>query len=205
MGRVDGKVVLISGGARGMGAEEVGLFAREGARVVFGDILDDLGQQVEADQRAQGHDVAYAHLDVTSEADWQAIVALAEERYGKLDALVNNAGISISVEGGARNISLEETTEEQWDRVMDVNSKGVPGHQSRDTCHAAGRRWLHRQHFVHRRPIRRLVALASLQRIQRRGTPVHQGHRHPVRCRGHPRQLGAPWPHNDAHERIHLR
>ena len=125
MGRVDGKVVLISGGARGMGAEEVGLFAREGARVVFGDILDDLGQQVEADQRARGHDVAYAHLDVTSEADWQAIVALTEERYGKLDALVNNAGISISVEGGARNISLEETTEEQWDQVMDVNSKGV--------------------------------------------------------------------------------
>ena len=125
MGRVDGKVVLISGGARGMGAEEVGLFAREGARVVFGDILDDLGRQVEADQRAQGHDVAYAHLDVTSETDWQAIVALAEERYGKLDALVNNAGISISVEGGARNIPLEETTEEQWDRVMDVNSKGV--------------------------------------------------------------------------------
>ncbi len=125
MGRVDGKVVLISGGARGMGAEEVGLFAREGARVVFGDILDDLGQQVEADQRAAGHDVAYVHLDVTSEADWQAIVAMAEERYGKLDALVNNAGISISVEGGARNIPLEETTEEQWDRVMDVNSKGV--------------------------------------------------------------------------------
>ncbi len=125
MGRVDGKVVLISGGARGMGAEEVGLFAREGARVVFGDILDDLGQQVEADQRAAGLDCTYAHLDVTSEDDWRTIVALAEERYGKLDALVNNAGISISVEGGARNISLEETTEEQWDRVMDVNSKGV--------------------------------------------------------------------------------
>ncbi len=125
MGRVDGKVVLISGGARGMGAEEVGLFAREGAKVVFGDILDDLGRQVEADQRAAGHDCTYARLDVTSESDWQAIVALAEERYGKLDALVNNAGISISVEGGARNIPLEETTEEQWDRVMDVNSKGV--------------------------------------------------------------------------------
>ena len=125
MGRVDGKVVLISGGARGMGAEEVGLFAREGAKVVFGDILDDLGRQVEADQRAAGHDCTYARLDVTSESDWQAIVALAEERYGKLDALVNNAGISISVEGGARNIPLEETTEAQWDRVMDVNSKGV--------------------------------------------------------------------------------
>ena len=125
MGRMDGKVAIISGGARGMGAEEVRLFAREGAKVVFGDILDELGQQVEADCRDEGLDVAYTHLDVTSEEDWQAIVALAEERYGKLDALVNNAGISISVEGGARNISLEDTSVEQWDRVMDINSKGV--------------------------------------------------------------------------------
>ena len=125
MGRMDGKVAIISGGARGMGAEEVRLFAREGAKVVFGDILDELGQQVEADCRAEDLDVAYTHLDVTSEEDWQAIVALAEERYGKLDALVNNAGISISVEGGARNISLEDTSVEQWDRVMDINSKGV--------------------------------------------------------------------------------
>ena len=125
MGRVDGKVVLISGGARSMGAEEVSLFAREGAKVVFGDILDDLGRQVEADQRAAGHDCAYAHLDVTSESDWQAIVALAEARYGRLDALVNNAGISISVGGGAGNIALEDTSEADWDRVMDVNSKGV--------------------------------------------------------------------------------
>lgn len=125
MGRMDGKVAIISGGARGMGAEEVNLFAKEGAKVVFGDILDDLGQQVEADCCQAGLDVAYTHLDVTVEADWEAIVALAEERYGRLDALVNNAGISISVEGGARNISLEDTSEEQWDRVMDINSKGV--------------------------------------------------------------------------------
>ena len=125
MGRVDGKVVLISGGARGMGAEEVGLFAREGARVVFGDIRDDPGRQVEAECRAAGLDCAYAHLDVTSEADWQAIVALAEERYGKLDALVNNAGISISAGGGARNIPLEDTGVADWERVMEVNAKGV--------------------------------------------------------------------------------
>ena len=125
MGRMDGKVAIISGGARGMGAEEVMLFAREGAKVVFGDILDDLGQQVEADCRAEGLDCAYAHLDVTSEADWRAIVGLAEERYGKLDALVNNAGISISAGGGAHNISLEDTSVADWDRVMDINSKGV--------------------------------------------------------------------------------
>ena len=125
MGRMDGKVAIISGGARGMGAEEVSLFAKEGAKVVFGDILDDLGQQVATDCRADGLDVAYTHLDVTSESDWEAIVALAEERYGRLDALVNNAGISISAGGGAHNIALEDTSEEQWDRVMDINSKGV--------------------------------------------------------------------------------
>ena len=125
MGRLDGKVAIISGGARGMGAEEANLFGKEGAKVVIGDILDDLGQQVEADCRAEGLDVAYTHLDVTVESDWDATVALAEERYGRLDILVNTAGISISVEGGARNISLEDTSEEQWDRVMDINSKGV--------------------------------------------------------------------------------
>ena len=125
MGRLDGKVAIISGGARGMGAEEANLFAKEGANVVIGDILDDLGQQVETDCRAEGLDVAYTHLDVTSESDWDAIIALAEQRHGKVDILVNNAGISISVEGGARNISLEDTSEEQWDRVMDINSKGV--------------------------------------------------------------------------------
>ncbi len=123
MARMDGKVAIISGGARGMGAEEVNLFAEEGAKVVFGDILDDLGQQVEADCRAAGLDVAYTHLDVTSETDWQAIVALAEARYGRLDALVNNAGISISA--GAHNIAMADTSVEDWDRVMDINSKGV--------------------------------------------------------------------------------
>ena len=125
MGRLDGKVAIISGGARGMGAEEVNLFAREGASVVFGDILDDLGQQVEADCREAGLDVAYTHLDVTGESEWEAIVALAEERYGRLDILVNNAGISISAGGGAHNIAMEDTSVEDWDRVMDINSKGV--------------------------------------------------------------------------------
>ena len=125
MGRLDGKVALISGGARGMGAEEVNLFAQEGARVVFGDLLDDPGRQVAADARAAGRDVAYTHLDVTSADHWQAAVALAEARYGKLDILVNNAGISISAGGGAHNIAMEDTSVGDWDRVMDINAKGV--------------------------------------------------------------------------------
>src|SRR5215468_4463806 len=93
MGRLDGKVALISGGARGQGAAEAKLCAREGAKVVLGDVLDTQGKQVEAEIRAAGGDATYVHLDVTREADWRAAVATAEQRYGKLDVLVNNAGI----------------------------------------------------------------------------------------------------------------
>ena len=77
MGRLDGKIALISGGARGQGAAEVKLFAREGARVVFGDVLDDAGRQVEAEVRAAGGDVTYVHLDVANETDWREAVGTA--------------------------------------------------------------------------------------------------------------------------------
>ncbi|MBM3225386.1 MAG: glucose 1-dehydrogenase [Candidatus Tectomicrobia bacterium] len=118
MGRLDGKVVLISGGARGQGAVEARMFCREGARVVFGDILDNEGRQVEAEIRAAGGEAAYVHLNVTSESDWQAAVNTAVQRYGKLTTLVNNAGILIRK-------GIEETTEDDWDRIMGVNVKGV--------------------------------------------------------------------------------
>jgi 3alpha(or 20beta)-hydroxysteroid dehydrogenase len=78
MARLAGKVALMSGGARGQGAVEARLFVAEGARVVFGDILDREGQQVEAAIRTQGGDATYVHLNVTSERDWQGAVALAE-------------------------------------------------------------------------------------------------------------------------------
>jgi NAD(P)-dependent dehydrogenase (short-subunit alcohol dehydrogenase family) len=94
MGKLDGKVALISGGARGQGAAEAETFAREGARVVFGDIRDDEGKKVEAAIRARGGDAVYVHLDVTSESDWQAAVQTTISRYGKLDVLVNNAAIT---------------------------------------------------------------------------------------------------------------
>src|SRR5882724_5163328 len=118
MGRLSGKVALISGGARGQGAVEARLFAREGARVVFGDIQDDGGKRVEAEIRALGGEATYVHLDVVSEADWRAAVATAIRLYGKLDVLVNNAAIMILSK-------IEETTEEVWDRMMAVNVKGV--------------------------------------------------------------------------------
>ena len=84
---------MISGGARGQGAEEARLFAKEGAMVVFGDILDDLGLQVEAEIRELGGEAIYQHLDVTNEADWESLVQSAIDKYGKVDVLVNNAGV----------------------------------------------------------------------------------------------------------------
>ncbi len=118
MGRVDGKVAIISGGARGQGAAEAKLLAQEGAKVVFGDLLDNEGKVVEAEIRESGGEATYVHLDVTKEADWRAAVDTAVKSYGKLDILVNNAGIMILG-------SIEETSEADWDRIMDVDVKGV--------------------------------------------------------------------------------
>ena len=119
MGKLDGKVALISGGARGQGAAEAVTFVREGARVVFGDIRDDEGKKVESDIRAAGGDAIYVHLDVTSEPDWQHAVRLASDRYGRLDILVNNAAIVIP------KVPIEERTAAEWDQVMAINAKGV--------------------------------------------------------------------------------
>lgn len=118
MGRLDGKVALISGGARGQGATEARMLAMEGASVVFGDILDEAGKQVEAQIRELGGEATYVHLDVTSESDWQSAVDTAVSAYGRLNILVNNAGILIRK-------TLEETTGEDWDRIMSINAKGV--------------------------------------------------------------------------------
>ncbi len=118
MGRLEGKVALISGGARGQGATEARLFAQEGARVVLGDVLDAAGKQVEEAIRAQGGEATYVHLDVTHEADWVEAVGTAVNRYGKLDILVNNAGIVLRK-------GIEDTSEADWDRIMAVNAKGV--------------------------------------------------------------------------------
>jgi NAD(P)-dependent dehydrogenase (short-subunit alcohol dehydrogenase family) len=118
MPRLEGKVALISGGARGQGAVEARMFAEEGASVVIGDILDDQGRQTEAELQELGYQVTYVHLDVTNESDWQSAVQTAVSAYGKLDILLNNAGILIRK-------NIEETTVEDWDRIFAVNSKGV--------------------------------------------------------------------------------
>ena len=118
MGRMDGKVALISGGARGQGAAEARLFAQEGAKVVIGDLLDVDGMRVAAEIAELGGEAVYVHLDVTREEDWRSAVQAAVSAFGKLDVLVNNAGIW-------RRGRVEDTSVEDWDAVQNVNSKGV--------------------------------------------------------------------------------
>ena len=116
--RLENKVALISGGARGMGAEEAKFFAHEGAKVVIGDILEVEGRQTEAEINESGGECLFVPLDVTSEAQWQAATAATVARFGKLNVLVNNAGM-FSAE------RVEETSSELWDSMMSVNVKGV--------------------------------------------------------------------------------
>ena len=119
MGRFDGKVALISGGARGQGAAEARAFAAEGAAVVFGDILEEEGAAVRAGIEASGGIATYLHLDVTKEDDWRRAVGYATDAHGRLDILVNNAAIVIA------RTPIEHRTVEEWDRVQAVNSRGV--------------------------------------------------------------------------------
>ena len=116
--RLEGKVALISGGARGMGAAEAKLFAAEGAKVVLGDVLEEEGQRVEAEIAEAGGEAIFVRLDVTSESEWGNAVDTAVQRFGKLDILVNNAGIF-------NRAFIHEQSEKDWDRVMDINGKGV--------------------------------------------------------------------------------
>jgi 3alpha(or 20beta)-hydroxysteroid dehydrogenase len=115
MGKLDGRVVIVTGAARGQGEREARLFAAEGARVVIGDVLDDQG---EALAKELGGDVAkYVHLDVGQEADWTAAVAAAKDAFGKIDGLVNNAGI-------LRFNELVSTPLEEFQQVIQVNQIG---------------------------------------------------------------------------------
>ncbi len=120
MDRLKGKVALISGGARGQGAAEARLFAGEGANVVIGDVLDDLCKKTadEINSNSSTKAVVAVHLDVTRAADWRAAVDACERQFGGLDVLVNNAGIA-NVKG------IEETSEEEWDSIVNINQKGV--------------------------------------------------------------------------------
>jgi NAD(P)-dependent dehydrogenase (short-subunit alcohol dehydrogenase family) len=116
MNRLDGKVALISGAARGIGAETARLMVETGARVVIGDILDECGRDT---AREIGNSTAvFHHLDVTSEEDWDGAIGTAVARWGGLDILVNNAGLFLGK--GIEEIGLEE-----WHRLCAVNLTGV--------------------------------------------------------------------------------
>lgn len=115
MGRFDGRVALISGGARGMGAEHVRALVAEGAKVVVGDVLDDEGAALAAEL---GDNVRYVHLDVTEEAQWNEAVAAAEEAFGPVGVLVNNAGIVVFG-------TVADMDPAAFRQVIEVNLTGV--------------------------------------------------------------------------------
>ncbi|MEU2042256.1 glucose 1-dehydrogenase [Nocardia niwae] len=115
MGRVDGKIALISGGARGMGAEHARLLVSEGAKVVIGDILDDEGAAL---AESLGSAAVYVHLDVTEPTHWDSAVARAVVEFGALNVLVNNAGIA---NGGP----IHKFDLDKWHRIIDVNLTGT--------------------------------------------------------------------------------
>jgi len=115
MGRVDGKVVLISGGAQGMGAAHAKMLIDEGAQVVIGDILDEKGEALAAEL---GDSIRYVHLDVTDADQWEAAVNTAVETFGKLNVLVNNAGIVALGKIGQFDMT-------KWQKVIDVNLTGT--------------------------------------------------------------------------------
>ena len=116
--RLEGKVALITGAARGMGAVEARLFAEEGAKVCITDVDEEQGRSVAANITRSGGDVFFSKLDITSEDNWVSTVNEVVSRFGKLDVLVNNATIN-------HVGTVEETTADDWDRVMEVNAKGA--------------------------------------------------------------------------------
>lgn len=112
------KVIVVSGGARGMGAAHVRRLAEEGARVHFGDIEDELGEKLCAQLSGEGLDVVFHHLDVTEMDSWQRVMATIDKSDHRVDALVNNAGI-LDMAG------LDDATEDSWRRTIDVNQTSV--------------------------------------------------------------------------------
>ncbi len=118
MGKLDGRVALISGGARGQGEAEARLFAREGAAVVLGDVLEEEGRRVAESIIDTGGQATFAKLDVSDQSNWAELVDLTVETYGRLDILINNAGI-------ARMKMIEDSSLQEYLEVIRINQVGV--------------------------------------------------------------------------------
>jgi NAD(P)-dependent dehydrogenase (short-subunit alcohol dehydrogenase family) len=119
-GRVEGKVALVTGGASGIGRATALTFAREGAKLIIADLNEDGGHQTVHMITEQGGDATFVHVDVTQAQAVEALISKAVETYGRLDCAHNNAGI-----GSRPRVLLHELAEESWDRVIDINLKGV--------------------------------------------------------------------------------
>ena len=115
--RLKDKIAIVTGGASGMGASTAEIFAREGATVVVTDLLVDEGEQLVGGICQSGGSARFQKLDVTSEADWESVVAATLSEQGRVDILVNNAGVS-----GSHPDKLNTDT---WDQQMNINAKGV--------------------------------------------------------------------------------
>lgn len=118
MNRLDGRVALISGAARGIGAQAARRMVESGAKVVIGDVREDLGRRTAEEIAGSTGDCRFTPLDVTDQESWQAAVDFTVESYGRLDILVNNAGVFIGR-------SLEDITLDEWKRLVDVNLTGT--------------------------------------------------------------------------------
>src|SRR5262245_35816400 len=116
--RLNGKVAIVTGAANGMGQSEALIFAREGAKVAVADLMETEGRQVADKIKAAGGEAIFVKLDVGNEAEWEKAVKATEDAFGKLDVLVNNAGISGSFDPDTMSTSA-------WDKLMEINAKGV--------------------------------------------------------------------------------
>lgn len=117
--RLSGKVALVTGGARGLGAEQARGLALEGAKVVLADILDQEGRATELEIRGKGGEAQYLRLDVTSEDQWKSVLDRTAELFGSVNILVNNAGLVIP------RVPIEDRSLEDWGRILAVNATGI--------------------------------------------------------------------------------
>ncbi len=118
MNRLEGKVALVTGAAQGIGEAIARLFAEEGATVVLGDVNDERGTTVVSQLREAGRAATFAHLDVRDPGSWSSVVDAVSATHGRIDVLVNNAGVGSEASVVDENVAT-------WTRIVDINQKGV--------------------------------------------------------------------------------